>query len=278
MTPSKKRKCVGLSWQKSLKVDNMYQIISYIKFLLKSTNQHGVHSPFIYDFVTKCLYDKSKYSTYKILENYRTQLLKSKVKLQIKDLGAGSKTMNSNLRKVYKMVKTSSSSLKDTKLLFRISKFFKLNSTLELGTSLGVGTQAMALGNPNNKVLTVEGCPETLEFAKTNFQDLKLENITAVNTDFINAINNLSQDSFDCIFFDGHHNKSATLEYFNLLKTKAHNDSIFIFDDIYWSKEMTEAWSLICADHAATVSIDVFNFGFIFFRKEQPKQHFRIRL
>lgn len=256
----------------------MHQIISYIKFLLKSTNQHGVHSPFVYDFVTKCLYDKSNYDDYQLIENYRKQLLQSKAILQISDFGAGSKTMNSNLRKVSKMVKTSSSSLKDTKLLFRISKYLGLNSTLELGTSLGVGTQALALGNPNNKVLTVEGCPETLEFAKSNFQDLKLENITAINTDFKNAIDNLTRDTFDCIFFDGHHNKTATLEYFNLLKTKAHNDSIFIFDDIYWSKEMTEAWNRICADHAVTVSIDVFNFGFIFFRTEQPKQHFRIRL
>lgn len=256
----------------------MYQIISYIKFLLKSTNQHGVHSPFVYELVTKCLYDTSKYSAYKILENYRKQLLQSKEKLQITDLGAGSKSMDSEFRKVSKMVKTSSSSIKDTKLLFRISKYFNLNSTLELGTSLGVGTQAMVLGNPYNKVITVEGCPETLEFARTNFQDLKLENITAVNTDFKNAIDNLTQDSFDCIFFDGHHNKSATLEYFNLLKTKAHNDSIFIFNDIYWSKEMTEAWNHICSDNSVTVSIDVFNFGCIFFRREQPKQHFRIRL
>ena len=32
--------------------------ISYLKFLIKSTNQHGVHSPFIYNFVTRCLYNK----------------------------------------------------------------------------------------------------------------------------------------------------------------------------------------------------------------------------
>ena len=33
-------------------------IISYLKFLIRSTNQHGVHSPFIYNFVTRCLYNK----------------------------------------------------------------------------------------------------------------------------------------------------------------------------------------------------------------------------
>jgi hypothetical protein len=38
---------------------------SYLKFLFSATNQHGVHSPFVYAFVTKCLYAKKKYSAQK---------------------------------------------------------------------------------------------------------------------------------------------------------------------------------------------------------------------
>ena len=99
----------------------MYQIIAYIKFLLKSTNQHGVHSPFVYDFITKCLYDKTKYKSYSDLKAYRNQLLESKEVLEITDFGAGSKCMGNSKRHVSKMVKISSSNFKDTKLLFRIS-------------------------------------------------------------------------------------------------------------------------------------------------------------
>lgn len=256
----------------------MFQIISYIKFLLKSTNHHGVHSPFIYNFITKCLYDKTKYSEYQQLKNYKKQLLQSDKTLQIKDFGAGSKRMHQNSRQVSKMVKNSSSSLKDTKLLFRISKYFKFKNTLELGTSLGVGTQALALGNPENKITTIEGCPETFQFSQEQFNIQKLSNITTINLDFESAISNLNEETFDCIFFDGHHNKEATLKYFNLLKPKAHNDSVFIFDDIYWSEGMTEAWHKIIKDKSVTVSINCFNLGFIFFRKEQPKEHFTIRL
>ena len=36
----------------------MFALKSYLSFLLKSTNEHGVHSPFVFDFVTKCLYNK----------------------------------------------------------------------------------------------------------------------------------------------------------------------------------------------------------------------------
>ncbi|WP_190809313.1 hypothetical protein [Flagellimonas sp. S3867] len=38
-----------------------FKLKSYLKFLLKSTNQHGVHSPFVFAFVTKCLYSKRKW-------------------------------------------------------------------------------------------------------------------------------------------------------------------------------------------------------------------------
>lgn len=256
----------------------IYQAASYLKFLLTSTNQHGVHSPFVYNFVTKCLYDKTKYPKYEQLKNYRKQLLQSDEALQIKDFGAGSKRMQQDKRKVSKMVKNSSSSFKDTKLLFRISKYFQFKNTLELGTSLGVGTQALALGNLQNKITTIEGCPETFQFSQEQFKIQKLSNIVAINLDFESAISNLKQKTFDSVFFDGHHDKEATLKYFNLLKSKVHNNSIFIFDDIYWSADMTEAWHIIIRDQSVTVSMDCFNLGFVFFRKEQPKEHFAIRL
>ncbi|MEC8831262.1 MAG: hypothetical protein VX772_02795, partial [Bacteroidota bacterium] len=37
-----------------------FRFISYLKFLGKSTNEHGVHSPFVFQYVTQCLYSKKK--------------------------------------------------------------------------------------------------------------------------------------------------------------------------------------------------------------------------
>ena len=36
-------------------------MLRYLKFLLKSTNQHGVHSPFVYAYVTRGLYGKQPF-------------------------------------------------------------------------------------------------------------------------------------------------------------------------------------------------------------------------
>mgnify|MGYP005666551659 CR=1 FL=1 len=256
----------------------MYQITQYIKFLLKSTNQHGVHSPFVYNFVTKCLYDKRRYEAYSDLKNYRNALKTSKVELEITDLGEGSKTLGNEVRKVSQMVSTSSSTKKEARLLYRVAKYFKLSSVLELGTSLGMGTYAFALANENSKIITVEGCKNTSNFTKSQFENLDVNNTNFNIGAFTSKIKKLDQTHFDCIYFDGHHNKEATIQYFEALLPKAHNDSIFIFDDIYWSKEMTEAWEYIMSHNAVTVTVDCFHLGFVFFRKEQAKEHFKIRL
>ncbi|MCT4628379.1 O-methyltransferase [Winogradskyella sp.] len=253
----------------------MYQILSYIKFLLSSTNQHGVHSPFIYDFVTKCLYDKKKYSDYSKLSNYRNNLLKNNNYIEITDFGSGSRVFKSNNRAIKQIAKTSGTPQKRAKLFYRLTQYFKPKNTLELGTSLGIATYAMALGNTKNKITSIEGCPNISKFSKSH---LDLENISIVNGEFKTIIPTLKENKFDLIFFDGHHSKDATIQYFETLLPKAHNDSVFIFDDIYWSKGMTEAWEFIKAHQAVTVTVDCFHLGFVFFRKEQVREHFIIRL
>jgi hypothetical protein len=44
------------------------------------------------------------------------------------------------------------------------------------------------------------------------------------------------------------------------------------------SKSMTEAWDIIKQHPQVTVTIDTFFWGVVFFRKEQLKEHFVIRL
>ncbi|MDQ4140835.1 MAG: SAM-dependent methyltransferase, partial [Bacteroidota bacterium] len=69
-----------------------------------------------------------------------------------------------------------------------------------------------------------------------------------------------------------------TLRYFDWCREKATESSIFVFDDIYWSKEMQQAWRQICAHPEVMISVDLFYLGLVFFRKNQPKQHFTIRI
>ena len=255
-----------------------YQVKAYFKFLFRSTNQHGVHSPFVYELITKCFYNKTKGEEYSKLINYKKKLLNNQEQIEITDLGAGSRITKKNKRTISSIAKSSGTTLKRAKLLNRLVTYFNPNAILELGTSLGIGLQAMSLGNPKATITTIEGCPNISNFTKEQFDFENLSNIKVINSDFEKAFKKLDKKTFDLIFFDGNHQKEATLNYFELLLPKAHNDSVFIFDDIYWSKDMTEAWKTIKQHPKVTVTIDTFFWGLVFFRKEQEKEHFTIRV
>lgn len=256
----------------------MYQIIQYIKFLLKSTNQHGIHSPFVYNLITKCFYDKRIYSDYKNIISYRKTLLKTLTKIKVTDLGAGSQVMKQRERTVSELAKNAGTTYAKAKLLYRITKYFKPKNILELGTSLGIATHAMHLGNPESKITTIEGCPNISAFTKNYKKKSDLKNINIISGNFIDEIDKLKTNNYNLIFFDGNHQKEATLKYFETFLETVNNNSVFIFDDIYWSKGMTEAWETIKQHPKVTVSIDTFFWGFVFFRKEQLKEHFIIRV
>ena len=255
-----------------------YQIISYIKFLFTSTNQHGVHSPFVYDLVTKCFYDTSDYSDYLRIKTYRESLLGNSEVIEITDFGSGSKVFNSNKRAIKHIAKTSGTTLKRAKLLYRLIRYFQPKNTLELGTSLGIGTFSMALANSKAPLTSIEGCPQMSKFTHEQLKIFKIEHVDLITGAFSEIIPTLVSTHWDLVFFDGHHDKEATLTYFEQLLPSAHNDSVFIFDDIHWSKDMSEAWNIIKKHPKVTVTIDTFFWGFVFFRKEQVQENFTIRL
>lgn len=257
----------------------LHSIKSYFRFLWRSKNAHGVHSPFVFDLVTKCFYDKKNYTEYAVLKKYRNSLLQNHNTIDVTDFGAGSKVFKSNTREIAKIAKTAGITLKRAALLFRIGNYFKPDSTLEIGTSLGLATAALSLGSPNSKITTLEGCPETAKTAKVTFEKFNLTNIEITIGEFRQTLSspNVRHSPFDFIYFDGNHQKEATLNYFELLLPTVTNDSVWVFDDIHWSPEMEEAWEAIKKNPNVTVTIDTFQWGFVFFRSEQKKEDFVIR-
>ena len=257
----------------------MLQIIkSYLNFLWKSKNEHGVHSPFVFDLVTKCFYDKKQYPEYSILNNYRKSLLLNKNTIDVTDFGAGSRVFKSNTRAINQIAKTAGISSKRAELLFRITNYFQPETILEIGTSLGLATSALALGNKNAKIITLEGCPETMNQCQLQLQKFNINNVETVVTEFSTFLKTeIKNCDWKLIYFDGNHSKQATLEYFELLLPTITNESVWIFDDIHWSSDMENIREIIQKHPKVTVTIDTFHWGIVFFRTEQNKEHFTIR-
>jgi predicted O-methyltransferase YrrM len=262
----------------------LFQIKTYLKFLWHSKNEHAVHSPFVFSMITKCFYDKKNKPEYAILKEYKKALLENKSKIRVTDFGAGSKVFKSNIREIDKIAKTAGISKNRAQLLFRITTYIKPDAILELGTSLGLATYSLAIGSrklvPKTKIVTLEGCAETSKIAQEQFEKFGLTNIEFQVGEFSSYLKKVTTSTmhFSLIYFDGNHQRQATLDYFTLLLPTTTNDTMWIFDDIHWSAAMEEAWETIKQHPSVTVTIDTFKWGLVLFRKEQPKEHFIIRV
>jgi hypothetical protein len=164
----------------------VYRFISYIKFLLTATNQHGVHSPFIYGFVTKGLYRKGN-----------------------KDL-----------------------SVTENVLAKSISYFSHKN---------------IGLVNDSN--------------------ELKIK----LNTIFEEL--DYGSFPFDIIYADG-----VSKPFKTIGKQYIHNESMLIIEGIHATKKSRTMWHALKEQEHVRVTLDLYHCGIVFFRKEQAKEHFKIRI
>ncbi len=256
--------------------------LKYLHYYFTALNSkgHGMHSPFIFHFITHVLNDKTVYPEYARVEAMRQQLLTDQTVLTIDDFGAGSSVSNTNRRTVASIAKNAAKPKKFGQLLYRIANIYRPKTILELGTSLGISTAYLSLANPDARVITLEGSTAIADKAKQNFQTLHLDSITLVKGNFDEKLASIvgGLSTVDLAFIDGNHRREPTERYFQQLLPKLNNESILVFDDIHWSREMEEAWETIKEHPSVRCTVDLFFIGIVFVRKEfKEKQHFSIR-
>jgi predicted O-methyltransferase YrrM len=225
-----------------------------------------------------CFYGKTAANNLIALNIYRESLRQDTTVITIKDRGAGSKRFRNSTRTIADILRVNCTTSSRTALLTRICKYLNVKTALELGTSLGVGTHALSLNGA--MVTSVEASQSMYDYTSSNLKEY--DNINLIHGSFKAFLNDeLSQKpqgTYDLIFIDGHHDGAATEAYFEKLLAFTHINTLFILDDIYWSKDMTRAWKKLLKRKEVTVSIDSFYWGFLFLRKEQSQQAFHIRL
>jgi len=223
---------------------------------------------------------KKKNADFEEIELQREKLLQRKDKIETLDLGAGSRRNKSNRRKIGEIAKNAEKPARFGQFFYRLSQYLQPETILELGTSLGITTAYFAKALPKSAIVTMEGCPETARLAKKNFSELGLNNASVVVGNIDHTLPDFLKKQSRKVglaFFDANHRYEPTVRYFEDALPYVDENSVFIFDDIYWSQEMTAAWKEIKAHPEVTVTIDLFWVGLVFFRKAQVKEDFVLR-
>lgn len=164
----------------------MHYFIAYLRHLLTASNQHGVHSPFIYNFVTQGLYAKKPCTAKKRFN-----------------------------------------------VLLKCFAYFDI------------------------KKYQIE--PYDLQLANQIQQEFNLEST--------------KEHPLDLIYLD-----SPRSDLLSIYADKIHNDSMILVGNIHHAKRASSIWKSLCQNDMVTVSIDMFYCGILFVRKEQAKEHFKIRI
>ena len=254
--------------------------LKYLNYVWRASNGkgHGIHSPFVYEFVTEVLNDQRVYYPFAAIENLRASLEKDRRKITVEDYGKSS-AIHKELR-VGAIARRALSAKKFGQLLFRMVNHYQPKNIIELGTSLGISAAYLAAADPEASLITMEGSDEIARIAGECFKKLGLGNIRQINGNFNETLKTVIQSSppADLVYIDGNHRKEPLLNYFHLFMQKKSPDAIFVLHDIHWSRGMEEGWQIIKDHEDVMMTIDLFSAGLIFFRNQfRVKQHFTIR-
>ncbi len=235
-----------------------WRIFSYIKHLFhtRHRNGHGIHSPYLFEFVNGVLFNSKELipPTALIAEHRK-------------------------LRSANKFVKRSSVSEKYGLLLFRITSWFRPEMIIELGTGLGISTMYLSSGAPDTPLHSIEGdkeraslaaqlicrcCPGPVSIHWGGMEEKLVDILPLLPQRFL-------------AFVDGNHHYEPTLDYVRKLLERAGDNAVIIMDDIYWSRGMHRAWKEIQAWPEIGASIDLFHMGVLLLRKDLQKTEIKIK-
>ena len=257
-----------------------YRFRQFLVFYWSAVTRFQVHSPFVFDLANAVLEDRRWYYAFRDVEGIRANMLHSAAIVEVTDFGVGGKDQRHRSLPLRQLVRVAASSPRQGRLLFRLGCWLGPERILELGTSAGIGTLYLASAARRAKILSLEGSEACIHIARANLGILGLHHrVEVIPGEFQHTLQPAlaALHQVDLVFFDGDHRKLSTLEYFEEVLPHVHARSVLVFDDMYWSPEMTEAWEQIQHHPRVTLTVDCFDLAFVFFNPDiKVKQHFRL--
>ncbi len=252
----------------------VFQVAEFIKYLIgaKHWRGHGVHSPFMYDFVRNTLMKAHKQPNSRLYERAFNKIAPKYIEQST--FGAKCKsgciTSNTQFRKI-------SITPKYGKLLNNIVKNYQPRHILELGSGLGVSSFYLAYQNLKTQIVSVEGMSSYASISSKCMEALDIKNVSIKTCSFEDYLNCLDKELFDLVFIDGSHSYSSTISYVDGIMRHTSSNAFIIIDDIRWSAEMQLAWNKIKEHSKVRVSVDLGRMGMLFLNPELQKEEYVIR-
>jgi hypothetical protein len=250
--------------------ESFFAAKAFLIYWLKKEDHFSQQSPFVFDFYSRLIafLEKNKKGIPEI-EAFRNRLLNDKFKIEVLDLGAGSKKVPRPHRQVADITRFSTSGIKFAQLYQFFCCQTPANNVVELGTCTGISTRYLSKYT-KGKLYTFEGSPEIQKVAMRKPRPERTSFILGeINKTLPLLLGQLPNVDFALI--DANHTYAGTMFAFDTLLSKAHPMTIFAIGDIHWTSGMEKAWEEIKAHPQVKLTLDFYECGIVIFQSPGKK-------
>ncbi|MEL6670038.1 MAG: class I SAM-dependent methyltransferase, partial [Bacteroidota bacterium] len=153
----------------------MFRMSAYWRYFKRAKTRYDLHSPSIVDFERSVLRGKFDSALESLVLDFRRWYAGREEWIDIPALGAGSWVKSENKRQLKEIVSNSAIDSKEGQLLARLARYTQSKTIVELGTNGGVSTAYLAYGQPQARVITVEG---NIQLAHSTRESLNQHQLT----------------------------------------------------------------------------------------------------
>ena len=231
----------------------------------------GVHSPFVFNLITKVIEEEYPYYSFYDIELIRKELSFREEKITYID---PYKKGTSKTETVSEIVKHWAIKPKHGELLFRLANYFKSKHILQVGPTTGLSTLYLSSYAKGLNCVTLESVPEFTSIIQTALEKIGRNPVdirTGSYTDELpKALEQLG--TLDLAYFNTANEPAQNRWLFKECLKKINKNTIFIFEGIKANQEMRNFWQEVCAYPDATVTLDLYSMGIVIFN---PRLHKR---
>lgn len=202
---------------------------------------HGIHSPFVFDLITKVIEEKAAYYAYADIGYYLEHFPE--------------KTYADD---------------RHFRLLFKLVNYFSSKRILELGAGVGISTLYLTAPASDIECISVDADSANKRHAQMLYEHWP-RNIVQNSAATVNL-----EEKQDCIFVNLRNYSHSTECIINCILQNVHEKSFVIIDGIRTNRKYQMLWKELLKKDEVVVSLDLYNVGILFFNKKYFKKNYKL--
>ncbi|MDD2435944.1 MAG: SAM-dependent methyltransferase [Massilibacteroides sp.] len=214
---------------------------------------HGVHSPFVFNFITKVIDERAAYYCLKDIELTRKKFFYENEPFH-----------KWEIRPKYGA------------LLMRISNYLKPQNLLLIGSDLSFSALYSSSYASTTRCVVLEEKTEIAAFSRSVIEKHRAKNILLKEGVYQKTVSEVLEhtDKLDFVYFGYPNDSALDIPVFECILPHLHEHSVLILRGIRKTKDRKEFWNRLCARPEVSVTIDVYELGIAFFNHKIHKKNY----